>query len=601
MRVLLKEIFIGDRIRKDYGPAELEQLRASMEENGQIQPIAVRPVADYDRREEDYEGQPWVLVAGGRRMDAAFLLGWKDIEAYAREEMAELTSKVLELHENLFRKPMSFQETLEAKRQIVELRKLENPDITLTEIAKELGESQATLSKDLKTEELIKKFPGLKKSSSKGAALQAGIILEANEARVKRASFDLTKLTAESAGKLEDRIKTADAVEFAKGLETDSIDLTLIDGPYGYNYWKQGHKTAGGEDGLSSYDDSPETAGVLYRLLIPELVRVTRSTGWLVCFAGHETYDYIQDLLTNCCAEHASYRHSVHVAQCEAVAGKPNPAGPCRWLSPNPYPWFWFRPNSRNRPRHPFLHAQNQGELILVCNMGKARLTKPCGSHLEYEAEYGTARVHANQKPVPLYRDLIERFTYAGDRVLDTFFGSGNSMGAAASLARIPCGCDKNPEMLPFAIGKVQQLGQLVTESTVKAAHERYLKNLANPYADLDFEEGEGEAQQTGPAPLQRAAGVPWLFEILQLPEGCLGLLTYDGHNMGQRQGKDIDALELELSECCRKLTQLSVLGIIDPCCCTPEEAMEALHEYEQSEKEDADAERVVSGTPGSE
>lgn len=589
MRVLLNDIFQGDRQRRDYGVKEMEELQASLKENGQLQPILIRPSADYDKKEEDYEGQPWTLVAGGRRLAAALLLGWQDIEAYQREEMKELTAKALELYENLHRKALTYQEQLDARSELVRIRKIENPTITEGEIAKELGVSQANLSRDLKTKELMEKFPGLKKSTSKHAALQAGIILEQNAAREKRASMNLSALTATSLGPLEKRVRTADALEYTRALEGSSMDLVLIDGPYGYNYWKRGQKLDEGESALSSYDDDPKRAAALYVKLVPELVRVLRSTGWLVAFAGKETYDLIFDLLENTCAEHASARHSIHTSQCEAVAGKPNPGLPCRWLRPNPYPWFWHRPNSRNQPRHPMLHAKNVVELILICNMGRAKLTKPGTNLLTYDADYGKDRIHANQKPIALYRDLVERFTFTGDNVLDTFFGSGNSLAAVASLARVPYGCDSNPEMLPFALGSIKKLSQPVTETTVKQALERYQKALARELVDEELpDEAEHTPEPENPiAPSQRKAGQLWEFEVLKIPEGFLGYFYYAGHNMGQRRGDDRDTLEMELSDGCLKLNQLSTLGIIDPTSCTPEEAMAALSEYEASLKEE--------------
>lgn len=585
MRIRIADIYIGDRQRKDLGKTEMEELIADMRDNGQIQAITVRPPNDSDRTEEDYEGQPWVLIAGGRRVTAAALLGWEDIEGYAREEMSTLVAGVLELHENLKRKAMTWQEQVDAKAELARLRRMENPDISDGEIARELGQSASTFSRDLKTAEILEKNPGLRKAGSKHSALNAGKILEENQARSKRAED--AKQRPSAAGNLAERVVTSEALPFVQKLGTDSIDLTLIDGPYGYNYWKQGQKSNTDEgEHLSSYDDSPETVGPMYRELFPELVRVTRGTGWLVMFCGKETYDFLEELARDCCAVHSSYRHKLHSAQCEAVAGKANPDEPCRFLQPNPYPWIWYRPNSRNRPRYPHLHAQNVVELILVVNMGKGRIVKqPVTNLLTHDADYGSDRVHANQKPIGLYRDLIERFTFSGDTVLDCFFGSGNSLAAAASLARVPYGSDKNPEMLAFAKGSIERLQQSVTAAQMKESHERYMRGLANPYADeAEYAEEDSVAAATGPRPIERKAGDNWEYEVFRVGQEYIGYFKYDSHNMGQRRGKDQDALEMEMSQACAKLESMSTLGMIDPCCCTPEEAMEALKNYEAAE-----------------
>ena len=588
MRIKLADIYIGDRQRKDYGKGEMEDLQKDMEENGQIQAITVRPPNEDDKSEEDYEGQPWVLVAGGRRFNASILLGWEDIEGYAREDMSTLVAQVLELHENLKRKPMTWQEQVDAKAQIARLRRQENPEISDKEIARELGESAATFSRDLKTAEILEKNPGLRKAASKHSALNAGKILQEHEDRAVRAAQNPGKLAASVIGSAEDRIKTSDALSFMRAQEEAKFDLILIDGPYGYNYWKQGQKsnTSEGEH-LSSYDDDPETVGPMYRELFPELVRTARPTGWLVMFCGKETYDFLEELAKDCCATHHAYRHQQYPTQCSgALLGA---SGECRFLTPEPYPWIWYRPNSRNQPRFPNLHAKNHTELILVVNLGKGRIVRSATPNIKvHDAEYGADRVHANQKPIPLYQDLIEDFTFSGDAVADCFFGSGNSLAAAASLGRIPYGCDKNKEMLPFALGRVGQYQQIVSPEQIKASHERFLRGLANPYADDMAEEEEPAA--AGPRAIDRPSGESWEYEVFRVGTLLLGYLKYAGHNMGQihaAEGEDIDSLEFRLSEACERLTQLSTLQIIDPCCCSPEEAMKALHAYEEAVAEE--------------
>lgn len=461
MRVQLRELFVGPRQRKDYGQDEMAMLSRDLDENGQITAITVRPPNPEDRESEDYDGEPWVLVAGGRRVMAAAMLGWESLEGYAREEMSELTHRVLELHENLKRKDMTWQEQVDAKSEIVRLRRMENPNITNAEIAKELGESSATFSRDLATAEVIKENPGLRKATSKHTALSAGKVLQGHKERETRAGVAAEQESP--AGPLEERIVTADAVTYVRELPEDSIDLALLDGPYGYNFWKLGQKQAKGETHLSQYDDSPETVGILYRNLMPELQRALRPTGWLVMFCGMETWIFLSE-------------------QAKALG-----------LHPEPFPWIWYRPNSRNQPRHPHLHAKNMAELIFVCNMGKATILKtPAPSVLVHDADYGTARVHANEKPIPLYVELVERLTHAGDSVLDCFYGSGNSLAAAASKGRVPYGCDSNPEVLPYALGRIRQHQTVLTATDITASLERYKKRLADPaavFTPLEVEE----------------------------------------------------------------------------------------------------------------
>jgi site-specific DNA-methyltransferase (adenine-specific) len=51
---------------------------------------------------------------------------------------------------------------------------------------------------------------------------------------------------------------------------------------------------------------------------------------------------------------------------------------------------------------------------------------------------------HPTEKPVELYKWLIERYSKEGDRVLDPTFGSGNSGRACAELGRTYTGIEKD-------------------------------------------------------------------------------------------------------------------------------------------------------------
>lgn len=77
--------------RRDFDPAELAELEASLKTSGLLQPITVR------RRGDAYE-----LIAGERRLRAATNLGWTEIAAIVRD-FDDRTLLVLALVENLQR------------------------------------------------------------------------------------------------------------------------------------------------------------------------------------------------------------------------------------------------------------------------------------------------------------------------------------------------------------------------------------------------------------------------------------------------------------------------------------------------------------------
>lgn len=497
-QVSVDQIYIGKRRRKNYGMEELEDLGKDFLENGQIQAITVRHPYDDIEKElvaaELKHPDPLILVAGGRRLVTALRLGWDFIEAYTREDpIDELKHRVLELHENLKRLDMSWDEIDQAKLEMLAVRQemaaKEGKTITQGEVAHELGESQATFSRSIKAAEAFQHNPKLKQASSRKAALRAAD-MEAHEERVQS---KITRNTTEDAAfnDIRRRIVTADARDFCRTIAPRSVDLVLTDPPYGIDYWKSGHKMrAGGRNsnlGLSEYNDKGGQDNTdLITDLVPLWVKVTRETGWLCIFAGEELSEMLHELLEGCCSEHADYcrmytKHGVEMYDKCAIALDENSPSPCVFLKPEPKDWIWNRPNSRNRSRYPEIHAQNQYERIVIVNMGHAKLTRPCSNLLTFDAEYGDERIHAMQKPMPLIEELLGRLSYYGDTVLDTFFGSGVVPATAGKIGRFALACDSNVDMLGQAIGFVSKYFTPVATEGKKQSEARYLDNRSKP------------------------------------------------------------------------------------------------------------------------
>ena len=94
--------------RREFDPAELAELQASLKVSGLLQPIAVRPSSS------GYE-----LVSGERRLRAATQLGWTDIPAIVRE-MDDRTMLTLALVENLQRADLNAVEEARGYRRLSE-------------------------------------------------------------------------------------------------------------------------------------------------------------------------------------------------------------------------------------------------------------------------------------------------------------------------------------------------------------------------------------------------------------------------------------------------------------------------------------------------
>ncbi|MDR0494443.1 MAG: ParB N-terminal domain-containing protein [Treponema sp.] len=110
MQIPIKEIIVKKRIRRDMG--DIEALSESLKRYGQISPIVI--------------SRNNVLIAGGRRLEAARHLGWRTISAVILESSNELGRLELEVEENIQRRDFSMEEVAEATRRIYHLQ---NPGI----------------------------------------------------------------------------------------------------------------------------------------------------------------------------------------------------------------------------------------------------------------------------------------------------------------------------------------------------------------------------------------------------------------------------------------------------------------------------------------
>jgi ParB family chromosome partitioning protein len=124
--------------RKEFRPEELAELQASLQANGLLQPVVVRPGAD-----GGYE-----LVAGERRLRAATQLGWTDIPVVLRD-IDDRTLLTLALVENLQRTDLNAVEEAEGYQRLID-------DFGLTQqrVADIIGKDRTTIANTLRVLQL---------------------------------------------------------------------------------------------------------------------------------------------------------------------------------------------------------------------------------------------------------------------------------------------------------------------------------------------------------------------------------------------------------------------------------------------------------------
>lgn len=468
LRIPVEQIAVEGRARKQLG--SVSELAESIKVNGQLQAGVVRAVTREDIIEWaiDPDKTPWLLVAGARRYAAVCLAGLDTYKAEDLGDLPPLRRKIIELEENLHRKEWEWDEEADLRRQIHELRTAEaearGEKWGVADTALATKTSIATVSKDVRLSEELEKDPTLRNAGSKKAAIRQ---IEFREHLARQES----KLARGVVSSLREAIVTADAGEWLRRQNTGSVDLLLTDMPYGYDYHSLARKDS--PDSYSTeYDDSEGVTLDLFVDVVPEFIRVTKDTGWLCLFMAESNVPYLRELVETCCTAHYEYGEVIWEqlqggdwqkkmpTVCEAYNRLKTPQQqlPCSFLRAEVPSWLWYRPNSRNPGRLPERHAKNFYEPILVFNRGSARLYKhqdECSNVLVYDAEYGDARIHANQKPRALAAELVQRFTLPGELVADPFFGSGNLLAGAAEFHRRIKGCDSGTLMLAPALANV--------------------------------------------------------------------------------------------------------------------------------------------------
>lgn len=102
MQIPLEQIIVKKRIRKELG--NINALADSMKRVGQISPIVIT--------------EQNLLLAGGRRLEAAKLLGWRTINAVTFKLPEGVTNLEIEMAENSQRRDFTAEESGQAMRQL---------------------------------------------------------------------------------------------------------------------------------------------------------------------------------------------------------------------------------------------------------------------------------------------------------------------------------------------------------------------------------------------------------------------------------------------------------------------------------------------------
>lgn len=401
--IALKEIISENRGREDYG--DLEQLAESIKTFGLIHPIVI----DENKH----------LIVGGRRLAAHFLLGLPTIKCIYFNELSDQMKKEVELEENISRKDLTWQEEIRIKNELVKLKSSRlGKDWDSSKTSDIFNESSRTTRKDLELMDGVKKFPELLKEENKTTAAT----------KLRRLKDDrLRAITAQTSNFDSTGLYHGDCIEVMKSLPGSSVDLILFDPPFGESYDKKTTEDGTWHECYGSYEDSLANAIVLVSEVLKESNRLLKDGAHMFMF------------------------FSLRLSTSSLFATAIHNAG----LSYQEQPLFWLKSGNQNyQPYHRF--TINYEPIIFIW-----KGSKPRDLAHEHPAAFSHLldpdKKHPAQKPVALYKDLIELSAKLGEVVLDPTAGSGVSVATAKSLGRRFIGIEKEERWYQLMLETVNQ------------------------------------------------------------------------------------------------------------------------------------------------
>ena len=438
---IAKVIVLDNRIRKEFTPAHIKELAASILDKGLLHPIVL-------------ENDGVTLVCGERRLRAVTLLASegktiKYSHVYIDNEGQEhivpqeyplgeipFTRMIdlppdkrleAELEENICRRDLSIQERSLAISQLHKLRISQYGDYDFTKNEGWSKEKTATevkgrTARSADTREVSEALliaenmddPFVAAAKDKAQALRAvrdRNKLETRQRKVK--DFDQSKT--------EHRLCQDDSFIHSFLVDGISYDIVVTDPPYGMEL----HETSMFDGQEHDYDDSNEMFQKILTELPSLLFSITKTQAHAYLFCDIRRFN---ELFT-----------AFEIA------------GWTCW----PRPLIWHKGNIGSYGAGEFGFRQTY-DAILFANKGQ----KPLNSVYDevIRINQPTNHNHPAGKPMELYAELLKRSSMPGDSVLDPFCGSGPIFLAAQKNHCIATGIEINPKYYEMAQETIMEM-----------------------------------------------------------------------------------------------------------------------------------------------
>jgi ParB/RepB/Spo0J family partition protein len=395
--ISLQDISVSpNRQRKEFSDSAIRELADSILHVGLLHPPVFRKINDV-----------YQLVVGERRLRAVKLIDnifrcdgaeipKGSIPITLLDEMPELKRREAELHENVMRVDLSWQEKAQAEADLHKLRLEQNPKQTLEQTGQELNAVQGTTLPVSTARDNIWRSTVIADNLHKPEVANARSVHEAMKVVYADMEANFTAMLAKKIkkGPEDHTLLVGDMREHMKGLS--GFDCIIADPPYGVDAQDYGNAGASHE-----YEDTKE-----YGLAIAK---------W-ICAAGYIATNLQAHLYIFCDFDHFA------IIRDQYLGG---------WLCQRT-PIIWYKGSVGHNPI-PAIGFRRSYECILFAYKGN----KPCKGLTDdvIQIRPDFDQTHAASKPVELYQKLLARTCVIGDRVLDPCCGSGTIFPAAAGLS----------------------------------------------------------------------------------------------------------------------------------------------------------------------
>lgn len=423
------EIIIPERQRKKISKKPLEELAADIDKNGQYHPGVCYL---------DEDNTP-VLIMGERRLQACKLID-KEYRYILRDEVTdEVELYEIELMENLLREDLTWQEEVDAKLRLHELREKQKGKATagrgrggqsLQDTADELGESRGLISKDMELAMFAREIPEVRDAPSKTVAkavverikntlkreealdnalersrefqkstggdeeeLPSGISIESGiDEGASRPVSSKEKFEARLA-EFDKRHRLGKLEEISEEfVAPESIDVVIFDPPWGVDFDKV-QKVVGSQ---KRYADSEEFMKENLPKWLKKLYSLMAPDSHLYMFFGIVHHAFVYERL-----EEAGFMV-------------------------NRMPIIWYKKGA-HRTRNPYTWPGRSYEPIAFARKGKRPLAVAGMPDMIQTAQplASMKKEHPSAKHPDVYLDLLKRSCTPGCKVLDPMSGSG--------------------------------------------------------------------------------------------------------------------------------------------------------------------------------